>query len=192
MHDQAEILTIMQEWCCNFKAYAKFHLFFCCICALASLLCGLAVLTRQGDGESLVTCIFALIGSFIFFTLYKNKRHNIKQVRFTPEAVYIEGLKLDMSYLKSVEYITTLRNIHKDVIAIELSMTFFPNRLCHDHVHFYMEFGKNILFSNTDNYDYQTRFINVLQLLAKDRREQLKKQPNKDAISKTLVSGQQA
>lgn len=192
MYDQAEILTIMQEWCCNSKAYAKFHLFFCCICALASLLCGLAVLTRQGDGESLVTCIFALIGSFIFFTLYKNKRHNIKQVRFTPEAVYIEGLKLDMSYLKSVEYITTLRNINKDVIAIELSMTFFPNRLCHDHVHFYMEFGKYILFSNTDNYDYQTRFINVLQFLAKDRREQLKKQPNKDAISKTLVSGQQA
>ena len=125
MHEQAEILTIMQGWRCNSKAYGKFHLFFCCICALASLLCGLAVLTRQGDSESLVTCVFALIGSFIFFTLYKNKRHNIKQVRFTPEAVYIEGLKLDMSYLKSVEYITTLRNIHKDVIAIELSMTFF-------------------------------------------------------------------
>lgn len=97
-----------------------------------------------------------------------------------------------MSYLKSVEFITTLKTGHNDVNAIELSMTFFPNRLCHDHVHFYMEFGKNILFSNTDNYDYRTRFINVLQFLAKDRREQLKKQPNKDAISKTLVSWQQA
>lgn len=96
-----------------------------------------------------------------------------------------------MSYLKSVEHIKTLKNVHNDVIAIEFSMTFFPNKLCNDHVHFYMEFGKYILFSNTDNYDYQTRFINALQLLAKYRREQLKQKPNKVAISKTLVSGQQ-
>ncbi|MCX8748348.1 hypothetical protein J3U75_02975 [Snodgrassella sp. B3088] len=177
MNDHQAILKVMKEWRCNSKAYAKIYLFACCVCAFISLVCGLDVLTRHNETGSLLFFTSALICTFFLFRRYKNKRHNIKQVRFTTKAVYIEKLKLDISYLKSVEYIRTLKNSDNSIISIEFSMTFFPNTLVKDNVHFYMEFGK-ILFGTSEKYDYQRRFINVLKVLAKDRREQLKKHQN--------------
>ncbi|WP_157784927.1 hypothetical protein, partial [Snodgrassella alvi] len=85
---------------------------------------------------------------------------------------YIEDKKIDISYLESVTLIQQpYPSLNKALFTFCIKFT--KNRVIKEDVYFYMAFG-NRLFEWNEDYDYQNRFINILETIAKERREQLK------------------
>ena len=105
----------------------------------------------------------------------------IKQVHFTPEAIYIENEKIDISNLKSITFVqhiikdssfASIENYPDFVESFEFSMIIDENSDITEDIHFYLQFSDGIA-DNIADYDYQNNFISILNFFAKERRKSL-------------------
>jgi hypothetical protein len=161
-------MDFFKEWRCNSRAYARVSLFFACILGLIALF----------SIKSVVISTVSGISAVFLYSKFLSIKRRIKQVSFTPSAIYVEKQKIDICYLKSITFTRSINSRHNFFLAYEFNMKFFANPELNEEINFYMEFG-SIFFSNAHTerngrYDYENRFINVLLNFAKKRRVKLK------------------
>lgn len=164
----------LKEWRCASNPYRRLMWFFIIIFAFMTFIMWKTTQSPELFAKYPHSQIMAytsgavtlfLIGLKIFRTSH------LKQVRFTPNVIYVERKKIDLRYLESIYYVRDIRGRHNALMAIEFGMIFLPNPVINEDVHFFMEFGKSI-FSNMEHYDYESRFIDTLLDWADERREQ--------------------
>lgn len=123
--------------------------------------------------------LFLVIPAIIKF---KKTNELIKKVLFTPEAIYVENEKIDISYLESITFVQHIikanalllsESYPDNIKAFEFVMTFNENSNIKEDIHFYLQFSDENI-ENIADYDYQNNFINILKFFAKEKRELLK------------------
>ena len=180
MNNRSRYLKFMKEWHCCSRYHAFIHLYFG---ATGAYICLMYLLNLIFKGQQFnilfedqilntLIALLAAISTFIFWKLFKAKRKKIKQVYFTPKAIYIENKKIDISYLESITLINYKYPSHKGSI-FKFCIKFTENPIIKEDIYFYMAFGKSLL-RRYKHYNFEDRFITILETLAKERREQLK------------------
>jgi len=162
----------MQEWHCCSNDYAYIYLFFAALSAYVCFVYLSNISFKNQNFTIILIALSAAVVTFIFWKLYKTQRKNIKQVYFTLKAIYIEEKKIDICYLNSITFINHVYSPYKGSTC-KFCIKFTENPIIKEDIYFYMAFG-NRLFEWNEDYDYQNRFINILETIAKERREQLK------------------
>lgn len=181
MNDRSQYLKIMKEWHCCSRYHAFIHLYFgatgayICLMYLLNIILKDQQLNILFEDQILNTLIalLAAISTFFFWKLFKTKRKKIKQVYFTPKAIYIENKKIDISYLKSITFIKLKYPTYNRGSTFKFCIRFTENRVIKEDIYFYMEFGKPFRWKYQD-YNFEDCFITILEDLAKERRELLK------------------
>ena len=181
MNNRSRYLKFMKEWHCCSRYHAFIHLYFGATGAYICLMYLLNIIFKGQQFNILfedqilntLIALLAAISTFIFWKLFKAKRKKIKQVYFTPKAIYIENKKIDISYLKSVTFIKLIYPTCNRGSTFKFCIKFTENRVIKEDIYFYMEFGKPFRWKYW-RYNYEDYFIIILEDLAKGRREQLK------------------
>ena len=181
MNNRSRYLKFMKEWHCCSRYHAFIHLYFGATGAYICLMYLLNIIFKGQQFNILfedqilntLIALLAAISTFIFWKLFKAKRKKIKQVYFTPKAIYIENKKIDISYLKSVTFIKLIYPTCNRGSTFKFCIKFTENRVIKEDIYFYMEFGKPFRWKYW-RYNYEDYFITILKDLAKGRREQLK------------------
>ena len=181
MNNRSRYLKFMKEWHCCSRYHAFIHLYFGATGAYICLMYLLNIIFKGQQFNILfedqilntLIALLAAISTFIFWKLFKAKRKKIKQVYFTPKAIYIENKKIDISYLKSVTFIKLIYPTCNRGSTFKFCIKFTENRIIKEDIYFYMEFGKPFRWKYW-RYNYEDYFITILEDLAKGRREQLK------------------
>ena len=181
MNNRSRYLKFMKEWHCCSRYHAFIHLYFGATGAYICLMYLLNIIFKGQQFNILfedqilntLIALLAAISTFIFWKLFKAKRKKIKQVYFTPKAIYIENKKIDISYLKSVTFIKLIYPTCNRGSTFKFCIKFTENRVIKENIYFYMEFGKPFRWKYW-RYNYEDYFITILEDLAKGRREQLK------------------
>ena len=181
MNNRSRYLKFMKEWHCCSRYHAFIHLYFGATGAYICLMYLLNIIFKGQQFNILfedqilntLIALLAAISTFIFWKLFKAKRKKIKQVYFTPKAIYIENKKIDISYLKSVTFIKLIYPTCNRGSTFKFCIKFTENRVIKEDIYFYMEFGKPFRWKYW-RYNYEDYFITILEDLAKGRREQLK------------------
>lgn len=184
--NEKEKLKYFKEWRCTSRPY-RYYETLILFPALALFICwgGIAITDQIGIKNNQIVRLYLILGSLVFaflitYLIYKKQKHDIKQVRFTPEAIYVEGTKIDLCYLNRISFVEKIKMSQKMnkynalPISSEFKMSFLLNPILNEDIHFYMELSKG-RFGNDPDYDYQNRFIKVLQDLAEERRKKLQK-----------------
>lgn len=180
MNGRPQDFKIMHEWYCCSRAYAFIYLYFGSVGAYICFLYLMNILFKYPN-FSIITVLLAAISTLFLWKLFKTKRNNIKQVYFTSKDIYIEDKKIDISYLESVTLIEQpYPSLNKALFTFCIKFT--KNQVIKEDVYFYMAFG-NRLFEWNEDYDYQNRFITILETIAKERRELLKNSGKASYIS---------
>ena len=172
MNNRSRYLKIMQEWYCCSNDYAYIYLFFAALSAYVCFVYLSNISFKNQNFTIILIALSAAVLTFIFWKLYKTQRKNIKQVYFTLKAIYIEEQKIDISYLESITLINYKYPSHKGSI-FKFCIKFTENPIIKEDIYFYMAFGKSLL-RRYKHYNFEDRFITILETLAKERREQLK------------------
>ena len=181
MNNRSRYLKFMKEWHCCSRYHAFIHLYFGATGAYICLMYLLNIIFKGQQFNILfedqilntLIALLAAISTFIFWKLFKAKRKKIKQVYFTPKAIYIENKKIDISYLKSVTFIKLIYPTCNRGSTFKFCIKFTENRVIKEDIYFFMEFGKPFRWKYW-RYNYEDYFITILEDLAKGRREQLK------------------
>lgn len=180
MNDQSQNLEFLQKWQCESKKvtsnkffmHINYFIYFVYFCAyLIPFIYGQYFLST--------ILLFLVIPAIIKF---KKTDELIKKVLFTPEAIYVENEKIDISYLESITFVQHIikanalllsESYPDNIKAFEFVMTFNENSNIKEDIHFYLQFSDENI-ENIADYDYQNNFINILKFFAKEKRESLK------------------
>lgn len=78
------------------------------------MLGGIAITDQIGIKNNQIVRLYLILGSLVFaffitYLIYKKQKHDIKQVRFTPEAIYVEGTKIDLCYLNRISFVEKIK-----------------------------------------------------------------------------------
>ncbi|WP_371751425.1 hypothetical protein ABX013_04000 [Snodgrassella alvi] len=182
MNDQAQNLKVMQEWRSESKkftsnklfAHINYFVYFIYFCAYL-----IPFVFGQYFWFWSTILLFVVIPAVIKF---KKTNELIKKVLFTPDAIYVENEKIDISYLESIAFVQHIikanvlissENYPDNIKAFEFVMTFNKNSNIKEDIHFYIQFSDRIV-ENIADYDYQNNFINILKSFAKEKRDSLK------------------
>ncbi|MBI0067410.1 MULTISPECIES: hypothetical protein [unclassified Snodgrassella] len=183
MDYQPQDLEMMENWRCASKKYTSDALRGT---ILVSVYCFIMVLilffSFNNNWKFFFITIFLLIVIYQINEYIKIIARNlIKQVHFTPEAIYIENEKIDISNLKSITFVqhiikdssfASIENYPDFVESFEFSMIIDENSDITEDIHFYLQFSDGIA-DNIADYDYQNNFISILNFFAKERRKSL-------------------
>ena len=183
MDYQPQDLEMMENWRCASKKYTSGALRGT---ILVSVYCFIMVLilfySFNNNWKFFFITIFLLIVIYQINEYIKiTARNLIKQVHFTPEAIYIENEKIDISNLKSITFVqhiikdssfASIENYPDFVESFEFSMIIDENSDITEDIHFYLQFSDGIA-DNIADYDYQNNFISILNFFAKERRKSL-------------------
>lgn len=172
MNDRSRYLQLMQEWHCCSNDYAYIYLFFTALSAYVCFIYLSNISFKDQDFFIISIALFTAVVTFIFLKLYKTQRKNIKQINFSLKAIYIEEKKIDICYLKSITFINHVYSPYKGSTC-KFCIKFTENPIIKEDIYFYMAFGKSFQ-RRYQYYNFEDRFITILETLAKERRELLK------------------
>lgn len=170
--NNSEELEILHEWGCSVRSKRYLILMHLVIYTIFFIVFTSAFFNKwQQFYLSIIIPIFWGIAAIIALFLYVYKKFTIKHVAFTRSHVYIENIKLDLCFVDSIAFVK-LYKCGKNVgySKIKFCMTFLPNKYHLSKVLFCLTFPRNHMAENYQIYDYEQRFIKVIESWAQNRR----------------------
>lgn len=170
--NNSEELEILHEWGCSVRSKRYLILMHSVIYTIFCVVFTSAFFYKwQQFYLSIIIPIFWGLAAAIALCLYIYKRYTIKHVGFTSSYVSIENAKLDLCFIDSITFVK-LYKCGKNVgySKIKFCMTFLPNKYHFSKIFFCLTFPKSNVTENNQIYDYEQRFINVIESWAQYRR----------------------
>lgn len=169
---------VPREWVCNSKAYGRLLYvigsMFCLVAFVAWVTAHDPEFAEKFPNSMIYAYLSAGVAAFCFWYGFSKAGH-LKPVRFTPHFVCVNRKKIDLKYIRSIDFVEAFRGKQGIVLGFHFCMTFEPNHIQQDDVHFSMEFHKGRwltkLMTDHESYDFRSEFIDVVMAWADERKK---------------------